>query len=202
MDPWTLGTKYDRIAQSWHVELSTSSYGLNFLKKAISYCSQSISCLDVGCGAGGRFIHLLEDRGFTVTGLDVSAEMLKIAKQVHPKLHLKNADITTVEMKQNYDLIVAWDSIFHLPLNKHEQVLRKLASCLNAGGVLLYTFGDTEGEHTDTWHDDQFYYSSIGVNGNLATLLDSGLKPVHLEMDQFPLNHVVVIAVKPCGEKT
>jgi len=52
------------------------------------------------------------------------------------------------------------------------------------------------GEHTDQWHNDTFYYSSIGINDNIQVLMDNGLSIMHLELDQYPLKHVYVIAKK------
>jgi len=62
------------------------------------------------------------------------------------------------------------------------------------GGVLIYSFGDAEGDHMDQWHNDTFYYSSIGIQQNVQLLLAHGLKLQHLEIDQYPAKHVYVIA--------
>lgn len=64
------------------------------------------------------------------------------------------------------------------------------------GGVLVYTFGDALGEHTDEWHGDMFYYSSTGIKGNLRVLSDTGVSCKHLELDQWPEKHVYIIGVK------
>ncbi len=86
MKPADLSKKYDKIAHWWHEHHQTSDYGISPLKRAISYGSESgektaLKALDVGCGSGGRMIHLLEQHDYTVTGIDVSAKMLAIAKQ-------------------------------------------------------------------------------------------------------------------------
>jgi hypothetical protein len=62
--------------------------------------------------------------------------------------------------------------------------------------MLIYTFGDALGEHTDRWRNDTFCYSAIGIDGNLRLLLDSGLTVVHLELDPFPQKPVCVIATR------
>lgn len=75
-------------------------------------------------------------------------------------------------------------------------VISKLCRFLAKGGILLYTFGNTQGEHTDHWHNDTFYYSSIGINENMQLLINNGLSILHLELDQYPENHVYIIATK------
>jgi SAM-dependent methyltransferase len=197
MEPKEIGTKYDKIAQWWHHKHFDSRYGVEQIERALAFVSECGSALDIGCGAGGRLIRRLEDHGFAITGIDISAEMIELAAQNHPGAFFYVHDICTWETGIKYDFIVAWDSIFHLPLKMHRPVIAKIAYWLEEKGVLIYTFGNATGEHTDTWHDDQFYYSSIGINGNLTALIENGLTIMHVELDQYPEKHVCVIAQKP-----
>ncbi|MEP3350296.1 MAG: class I SAM-dependent methyltransferase [Marinomonas sp.] len=197
MQPSKLGEKYDKIAQWWHDRHEQSSYGVSQFERAIEYASGGTKALDVGCGAGGRFIRILQGHGFSVTGLDVSEEMIKLARRNHPEHTFVHQDICAWETEETFDFIVAWDSIFHLPLAMQKPVISKLCRLLRNGGVLIYTFGNAEGEHTDQWLDDTFYYSSIGINENIRLLMDKGLSILHLELDQYPEKHVYTIATKP-----
>ncbi len=196
MDPEHLGRKYDRIAHWWHDRHENSTYGVAQIKKALNFCPRTETALDVGCGAGGRVVRLLEARGFAVTGLDVSAAMTDLARRNHPASNFLRQDICTWEAEQAFDFIVAWDSIFHLPLASQRPVVARLCRMLAVGGVLIYTFGDAVGEHLDRWHDDEFYYSSIGIDANLMLLRENGVCCKHLELDQWPQNHVYLIGVK------
>ena len=196
MEPRILGEKYDKIAQWWHDRHYDSQYGIPAFQKALRFLEPNGEALDVGCGAGGRFIRLLEAKHIEVTGIDVSKEMIALARLNHPKQHFQVEDITIWETERKFDFIFAWDSIFHLPFEQHEPVLKKLCHMLNKGGILFYTFGDDVGHHTDTWHEDTFYYSSIGINGNCQLLIEQGMKLMHLELDQYPLNHVYLVARK------
>ena len=197
MKPSEIGKKYDKIAQWWHDQNEQSSYGVSQFDRAVGYTSGGNKALDVGCGSGGRFVRILENSGFSVTGLDVSSEMIKLAGSNHPEHHFIHQDICDFETKEVFDFIVAWDSIFHLPLVMQKPVVVKLSQLLTKGGILIYTFGDAQGEHTDQWHKDTFYYSSIGINENMQLLIDNGLSILHLELDQFPEKHFYAIATKP-----
>lgn len=164
------------------------------LKKAVSYAPEGGKALDIGCGAGGRFIRLLEESSYSITGLDVSREMINLAIRSHPEHNFLYQDICTWEAEEKFDFIVAWDSIFHLPFEMQRPVISKLCRLLAKGGVLIYTFGNAIGHHTDQWLGDTFYYSSIGINENLQLLMSHGLSILHLELDQYPEKHVYVIA--------
>lgn len=188
-----IGNKYDKIAEWWHNYHRASDYGLKALERAISYCKKHDSALDVGCGSGGRIINKLENNGFQVTGIDVSEKMIAIARENHKQAEFKVADICTWNSDQQYDLIVGWDSLFHLPLDMHTPVLAKLCGMLKAGGIFLYTFGDDYGEHESDWHNDNFYYSTIGITENLKITMENNCECRHLELDQYPEKHVVII---------
>lgn len=196
MEPELLGIKYDKIAQWWQDKQSDSSFGVSQFERAINFSGNSGKALDVGCGAGGRFVKILQNSGYSVTGIDVSKAMIALARKTHPEHLFIHQDICTWETQERFDFICAWDSIFHLPLAMQKPVVEKLCQLLCAGGVLIYTFGNAQGEHTDQWHNDTFYYSSIGITENLNLLMHSGLSVLHLELDQYPEKHVYVIATK------
>lgn len=197
MEPIVLGTKYDKIAKWWHDQHNDSSYGVDQFQRAIKFAANHGKALDVGCGTGGRFVQILQKNGFAITGIDISKEMIRLASENHPEPKFLHQDICSWEVDEKFDFIVAWDSIFHLPLAKQRPVISKMCHLLEKQGVLIYTFGDAEGEHDDQWHGDTFHYSSIGINENIKILIDNGLSVMHLELDQYPEKHVSVIATKP-----
>lgn len=196
MEPLVLGEKYDKIAQWWNDRHFDSSYGVEQFEKAVGFARESGAALDVGCGVGGRFVRILQSKGYKITGLDVSKEMIRLASLNHPQEDFIHQDICSWETSKTFDLIVAWDSIFHLPLNMQKPVVTKLCQFLADDGVLIYTFGDGSGGGTSEWRGDTFYYSTIGINENIQTLLDNGLSLMHMEFDQHPETHVYVIAIK------
>ena len=120
--------------------------------------------------------------------------MVQLAKQTHRQHTFICDDIGEITLTRSFELILAWDSLFHLPLAKQKPVLAKLCEALSPGGLLLYTYGNDIGEHTDSWRDDTFYYSSLGITENLKILRQHGLTPLQLELDQYPEKHVVTLA--------
>src|SRR5512136_2290781 len=67
------------------------------------------SVLDVGCGTGRHAIELAK-RGYAVTGLDLSAEMLSRAKDAARAAHVNvnwiQADATRFSLPKKYDAAV------------------------------------------------------------------------------------------------
>jgi SAM-dependent methyltransferase len=74
----------------------------------------------------------------------VSTAMIALARERHPEARLFHADICRWEPPPSYDLIVPWDSVWHVPLAEQAAVPTKLCRVLRAGGVLVFTAGGTD----------------------------------------------------------
>ncbi|MGQ0537817.1 MAG: class I SAM-dependent methyltransferase [Gemmatimonadaceae bacterium] len=195
MKPEEIGRRYDAIAAWWDSQVPSMRAGLPYVQKAIALCSAKGAALDVGCGAGGRIITALSDAGFAVVGLDVSQSLLALAKGRHPEVSFVHGDICRWEPPEQFALIVAWDSTFHLPLESQRPVAEKLCRALKPGGALLFTAGGTGGEVRGAMAGESFYYSSLSDSEYVSIVRDSGCTCVLLERDQYPEEHIVVIGV-------
>ena len=191
-----IGDQYDKIAKWWDDYHTSSNYGVAQVTRALKFAGPKGTALDVGCGSGGRLLRLLENANFQITGLDASAQMVRLAKDNHAGADFIHGDIRQWESGLTFDFILAWDSLFHLPLAAQKPVLEKLCRLLSVGGVMIHTFGDDIGQHTDVWKDQTFAYSSIGIAANVDILSRNGLSLRHLELDQYPEKHAFIISQK------
>lgn len=198
MKPQDIGRAYDQITHRWHDGNFDMSNGIAQHHKALSFVKSRGKALDIGCGCTGRFIRLLVEEGFTPTGLDVSAEMLNIARTQLPGVDFINADICQYQLTEKYDFITAWDSIWHIPLEQQHNVISKIVASLNVGGVFIFSFGGTTEQscHSNDVMGPEVYYSTLGTNGFLALLLELGCMVRHLEFDQYPELHSYLIVEK------
>lgn len=196
MDPKITGAAYDRIAYRWQEQNANSVYGIIPLEKAISFCVHRGIALDIGCGSSGRFERVLSSRGFIVEGLDISPEMVRLARIRNPGITYYIADICDWIFPKAYDLISMWDSSFHLPLEQQAPVLKKVCAGLAPGGIILFTCGggDVPRSISGVFYGIKFEYSTLGIEGYLSLLRESGCVCRHLEYDQYPEDHVYIIA--------
>jgi SAM-dependent methyltransferase len=133
--------------------------------------------------------------GFDAEGLDVSTEMIRMAKQRHPDVVFHQADICSWLFPKKYDLISAWDSIWHAPLVEHEAILRKLCAALSQGGILIFTTGgvDNPEEVTNPCMGQPLYHAALGIPRILKIFAECGCICRHLEYDQYPELHLYLI---------
>jgi 2-polyprenyl-3-methyl-5-hydroxy-6-metoxy-1,4-benzoquinol methylase len=196
MLPTQVAESYDRIAQTWADPAFNRSNGIDQHKRAIEFVSRRGAALDVGCGCSGRLIDLLRTHGFAPEGLDLSCEMLRLARKADPQVTLHHADICEWTVPKHYDFISAWDSIWHVPLTKQPSVLLKLCGALTPGGVIVFTAGGVEApsEIFDAHMGVPMYHASLGVPKICALLVEGGCALRHFEYDQYPQPHTYFIA--------
>ncbi|MCB1208434.1 MAG: class I SAM-dependent methyltransferase [Verrucomicrobiales bacterium] len=199
MQPAEIADSYDSIAHQW-LEPHLTTNGIRQHEHALKFRpSGGGLALDVGCGCNDRLRRLLESHGYEVEGIDVSAQMIALAKTRNPRATFYHADVCEWMPTKKYDFITAWDSIWHVPLNRSEGVLRRLCSALTPGGVFIWTTGGLDGpeEKQDSAMGPPVYYSVLGIPQTLQTVADAGCICRHLEYDQLPERHVFLIAQKP-----
>lgn len=198
MLPEETAASYDRIAHFWAGEAFDGQNGLAPHERAIRFTKRRNRAIDVGCGSSGRIIELLSNYGFDVEGLDLSSEMLALARAKYPGVTFHQADICAYEFPASYDFISAWDSIWHVPLASHRAVLQKLCAALHPGGVLIFTAGglDAPDEVTNPCLGQPLYHATLGIPEILRVLAESRCICRHLEYDQPPEKHLYLIAQK------
>ena len=198
MQPKEVSESYDKLAEYWNSDHFNRTNGIQQHIKALDFVTQKAFALDVGCGSSGRIINLLIEHGYQVEGLDVSMQMIELAKARHPNIIFHHADICSWGIPRSYNFISAWDSIWHVPLHQQEQVVRKLLRALVPGGVFIFTTGgvDEPSELLDSAMGEPMYHGALGINKLMGILIEENCVCRHLEYDQYPENHVYIIVQK------
>ena len=85
--------------------------------------------LDIGCGEGFYSIYLAK-KGFDVTGIDISENAIKLAKQNSEKEGIKikfiAMDINELEkLNENFDFVLEWTLLHHIIPEKREKYVKK-----------------------------------------------------------------------------
>lgn len=104
--------------------------------------------LDVGCGTGVPAARQLTEAGCEVTGIDISARMLELARRNVPQARFLQRDVLDVDPSMGrFDAAMAFFTLLMLPRAEIPPALRRLRAVLAPGGLL--TLGMVEAELDD-----------------------------------------------------
>jgi 2-polyprenyl-3-methyl-5-hydroxy-6-metoxy-1,4-benzoquinol methylase len=153
---------------------------LKALEDLASLLPKDAAVLDLGCGAGVPVTRWLADRGFAVTGVDVSAKQLELARKYVPDGTFLRADMTEVVFgPESFAAVVAFHSIIHVPRTEHPALLKRIHRWLKPHGALLATMtvADYEGRDED-WEGwgAPMVWSHYDSKANVAMLREAGFE--------------------------
>lgn len=100
------------------------------------------SILDLGCGAGRHAIHLAS-KGFCVTGLDLAAASIRLARRSErPGLRFARHDMRVPFGRDAFDYVFNMFTSFGYfeDADEHRLVVRNIARALHAGGRLVLDY--------------------------------------------------------------
>lgn len=127
--------------------------------------------LEIGC-CDGRDANYISQKADWYLGIDVSEELIKLAKQQVPAANFKVADAAGFEYPANLDLVFAFASLLHLNKQEVKTVLDKVHESLNPDGVfyisLKYMPQYTEQIKKDQFGTRLFYFYNARIIEQLA----------------------------------
>jgi SAM-dependent methyltransferase len=117
------------------------------------------SLLEIGAGHG-RDSKFFQEKGFQVTCIDLSPEMVKLCQQ--KGLNARVMDMIDLDFPDHsFDAIYSLNSLLHLPKNELPTVLRNIRRVLKTNGLFflgMYGGYDFEGiRETDSYNPKRFF---------------------------------------------
>ena len=110
--------------------------------------------LDFGCGSGRDTKYFL-DKGYTVTAVDGSEELCRLAEE-HTGIKVKCMLFNELDETAAYDGIWACSSILHLSRTDLKDVFYRMIKAVKSGGYIYTSFkyGTFEGERNGRYFTD------------------------------------------------
>ncbi len=179
-------TGYDRVAERYLATKDPEDpLTLSALEEVARDLPPGAAVLDLGCGAGVPATRWLAERGFDVSGVDLSERQLGLARGLVPGATFLKADMTELDFGPGtFDAVVAFHSIIHVPREEHPALLGKIQRWLKGGGLFLATLTLTDfvGEDGD-WEGwgAPMRWSHYDADTNVAMLRRSGFDVVYAE---------------------
>lgn len=149
--------------------------------------------LDIGCGPGRATRHLA-DLGVEISGIDLSPEMVAIARTAHPELHFDVGTLSDLPADDRSSAgAVLWYSIIHTPPVDLPSAWAEIARVLRDGALVLIAF---QAGASDVIERPEAYGSSDtltlyrhSIDGVARTLEDAGFEITERHLRERELAH-------------
>ncbi|QES58288.1 SAM-dependent methyltransferase [Streptomyces venezuelae] len=137
--------------------------------------------LDVGSGTGRPTAEALVRAGCAVTGIDVSAAMVELARARVPQARFEQADVRTYTPgRAGFDAVCSFFPLLVMDQPEVAAALDRMASWVAPGGYLVLATvpGDIRGLDIE-WMGHEVTVSSLSTEDHLARLAGLGLEVLH-----------------------
>ena len=158
---WLIGGGYDQkkfwdgwapafIDDPWQVEVHPQhSWLLKLVKK-----NKPATILELGCGFG-RNVKYLIDNGVppsTITGVDISPKMIKLAKRFvkNKKVKLIVASVEGYSPHKKFDFVFTHGVLMHIPSGSVESALKRIVDISNKSLVFIEQNYEADNDYTFT----------------------------------------------------
>lgn len=132
---------FDRCAPMWDAEMIKSDAIIGTILDNAEV-GAGMDILDVACGTGVMFPYYLQRGAASVTGIDISPEMAKIAAGKfagEDRIRVLCGDVEEATFDRKFDRIVVYNAFPHFP--KPKRLLKRLAGLLKDEGRLTIAHG-------------------------------------------------------------
>ena len=131
----SIQSDFDRIALLANDNWNHNAHYHKFLLGHIP--EQCRHILEIGCGTG-KFSRLLAGRAQRVLAIDLSPQMIRLARErskLYPNIDFVTGDVMTYQFPDNqFDCIATLTTIHHLPMTG---ILRKIRQALQPEGIFV-----------------------------------------------------------------
>ena len=153
---------FDHCAPTWDLSTVTSDLLIGKILDNAEI-SEGQHILDVACGTGVLFDSYLERGAASVTGIDISPEMARIAGEKYaaePKIRVICGDVEEAHFDRKFDRIVVYNAFPHF--SKPKRLIKILAGLLKEDGRLTIAHGQSR-ESIDNHHQGSASKVSQGL---------------------------------------
>jgi SAM-dependent methyltransferase len=177
---------YDVIARrymQWS-NLDPSPERMHYLNRLLGLLPRGAEVLELGCGAGIPVTLALAER-CRVTGVDISAAQIALAREHVPAATFIQADITALDFPpDSFDGVVGFYTLTHVPREEHAALLERIAEWLRPSGLFFATMGasDDPGSVEPDWLGAPMFWSHFDAETNRGLVRQAGLTLLDAEV--------------------
>jgi SAM-dependent methyltransferase len=197
---------YDRIAEryaAWAMQTRDEERE-RYTAVLLDGLRPGAAVLELGCGPGVPTTRRLAEQ-FDVTGVDLSARQIELARANVTDARFVHADMTTLAFaEESFDAVVAFYSLIHLPREELPGLVTRIAGWLRPGGIFVATMGAhaDAGSIEEDWLGAPMYWSHFDSATNRKMVTAAGFEIVSAaehtaDEDGEPVTFLWIIARRP-----
>jgi SAM-dependent methyltransferase len=161
---------YRRHAGDFDAERLRSQFEKAWLDRFAALVPENGAILDLGCGMGEPIAQYFVARGYRITGVDSSPEMIDRCRARFPGQTWQVADMRALALSSEFDGVLAWDSFFHLTRDDQRAMFPVFRDHARPGAPLMFTSGPGDGEAVGELWGEPLYHASL-ASGEYLSLL-------------------------------
>lgn len=169
--------------------------------------AKNAAILEIGCGPGNITKYLLNKNShYTIKAIDISPNMIELAKQNNPSAHTEVMDIREIDKVISlFDGVICGFCIPYLSQSDCSKLISDCSNLLSDSGILYLSF--VEGDYNNSSYQSgssgdrmYFYYHSVDklkkkLNTNSFEIIES-LHKKYYGSDRAEEDHIIIIAKK------
>ncbi len=137
---------YNTIASDYALAFKEKPEEREIIFKFIKSLPTNPKILDIGCGTSDYF-YLFQAHGVEYTGIDLSVEMIKIARKMNPGGKFLVQDMREIDFhEKTFDGVYCFYSLIHLSDVEIQKILKKINYSSRETGKLLIGLQEGKGE--------------------------------------------------------
>lgn len=137
---------YDQIADWFDAARNKSLVERESLDAILAHLTPGAQVLDLGCGTGEPIARYFIESGCKITGIDGAESMIAKASRRFPDHYWHVQDMREFTSEQKFDVILAWDSFFHLPRHDQRAMFTLFEKVSAPNAFLLFSCGHHEAQ--------------------------------------------------------
>jgi demethylmenaquinone methyltransferase/2-methoxy-6-polyprenyl-1,4-benzoquinol methylase len=152
---------FDRLAPQWDADMIRHD---DIISHILDNAGVKEGCdvLDVACGTGVLFPDYLARNVGSLTAVDISPEMVRIARSKYPedKVRVCCGDVENMDFDRKFDCIVVYNAFPHFP--EPARLIAVLSNLLKPNGILTVAHGMSRAA-IDRHHEGSASKVSVGL---------------------------------------
>ena len=165
---------YEENAAAWDEMRGRDLHEAPWLERFAALVPPGGAVLDVGCGMGEPVGRWLIERGYSLTGVDLSPSLIAMAEERFAAQQWLVGDMRLLDLGRRFDGLIAWHSLFHLSPEDQRRMFARFAVHARPGAPLMFTSGPDHGEEIGEWMGEPLYHGSLAPTEYRALLEANG----------------------------